>query len=101
MLQKTFKLDPSQTITAFGALAEQGKAGQYELRDLATQAERFTAASTSWGRTGLGGLREMGAFAQIARGMISSADEVSTAQRSVVLALQTNGKTPASTSRST
>lgn len=58
--------DPKQQAEALAILAQQGKMGAVEIRDLATKAPRiFSAAASKFGVEGIEGLRGTGALAQV------------------------------------
>lgn len=71
--------DANQMIATLGMLVNQGKAGAFELRDLATQGERVTAAYGQMGRTGVKAAAEMGAMLQMARKATGSPEQAATA----------------------
>lgn len=71
--------DANQMIATLGMLVNQGKAGAFELRDLATQGERVTAAYGQMGRTGVEAAAEMGAMLQMARKATGSPEQAATA----------------------
>lgn len=71
--------DANQMIATLGMLVNQGKAGAFELRDLATQGERVTAAYGQMGRTGVKAAAEMGAMLQMARKAAGSPEQAATA----------------------
>lgn len=66
-------------LTTLDALVLQGKAGAFELKNLATQGERVTAAYAATGRVGPKAVREMGALLQMAKRGTGSAEEAATA----------------------
>lgn len=68
-----------EMIATLGLLVNQGKAGAFELRDLATQGERVTAAYGQLGRTGADAVAEMGAMLQMARKAAGSPEQAATA----------------------
>lgn len=71
--------DANQMIATLGMLVNQGKAGAFELRDLATQGDRVTAAYGQMGRTGVKAAAEMGAMLQMARKATGSPEQAATA----------------------
>lgn len=66
------------------ALANQGKMGAFELRDLATQGERIISAYAAMGRTGKEAALEMGTMMQLARKGTGSTEQSATAFEAVV-----------------
>ena len=71
-------------ISTIGLLANQGKLGAFELKDLATQGERVTAAYAMMGRTGMTAVGEMGALLQMAKKGTGSAEQAATAFEALV-----------------
>lgn len=59
---------------ALAGLVFQGKAGAFELRDMADQFPKIGAMAKSMGMGGAGGLRKVGALAQIVRGSTGNAE---------------------------
>lgn len=79
-LMKKFGIkDADLMIAKLGKLANQGKEGAFELRDLASQGERITAAYASTGRTGSGAVDEMGAMIQMVIQGTGTAEQAATA----------------------
>ncbi len=58
---------PEEMANALAALAFQGKAGAFELKDMAAQFPKIGAAASRFGLKGAGGVQELGGLAQIAR----------------------------------
>lgn len=65
---------------AMAALAFQGKAGAFELKDAASQFGKLSAAASRFGLDkGAGGVRVLGGLTQIARGTTGSPEQAATA----------------------
>lgn len=79
MFQKFDIKSAEDILSVLDMLANQGKTGSFELRDMATQGERIMSAYATLGRTGKEGLREMGALMQISRMGTGSAEQAATA----------------------
>jgi hypothetical protein len=62
---------------ALTMLTFQGKAGAFEIRDMASQFPKLAAAAKSFGIKGLGGIAKLGGFLQLARGATGSAEQAS------------------------
>lgn len=71
-------------LSTLGLLANQGKLGAFELKDLATQGERVTAAYAAMGRKGPNAVAEMGALLQMAKKGTGSAEQAATAFEAVI-----------------
>ena len=71
-------------IETLSTLVEQGKAGSFELKDLATQGARATAAYGSFGRIGRGAVSEMGAMLQMAAKGTGSPEQATTAFEALI-----------------
>nr|DAI24801.1 MAG TPA: minor tail protein [Caudoviricetes sp.] len=76
--------DAQSIISTLGLLANQGKMGAFELKDLATQGERVTAAYAMMGRKGPNAVAEMGALLQMAKKGTGSAEQAATAFEAVI-----------------
>lgn len=83
--------DSNEMLEVIDALANQGKMGAFELRDLATQGERIISAYAAMGRTGKQAAIEMGAIMQLGRKGTGSAEQSATAFEAMVREL-TNPK---------
>lgn len=70
--------DADEMLSTLGMLVNQGKAGAFELRDLASQGERVTAAYARTGRKGTEAVSEMGALLQMARKSTGSPEQAAT-----------------------
>jgi len=79
LFQKFNIRDAKTMAKMLGLLSQQGEKGAFELKDLATQGNRVTAAFAATGRTGTAAVREMGALLQMIQRNTGSADEASTA----------------------
>src|SRR5690606_20074319 len=75
---------------AFATLIAQGKAGAFELRDLAAQAPRVLAQAQAFGMGSREGLRQLGGFLQIARSATGSPEQAATATEATFRQLATN-----------
>jgi hypothetical protein len=64
---------------AFAVLIAQGKAGAFELKNLAVEAPEILAGAASVGITGTEGMKQLGGLLQIARSSTGSAAETTTA----------------------
>ena len=70
-----FDIKDSQTMNeTLDMLVNQGKAGSFTLQNLATQAEKVTAAYTALGHSGKDSVRDMGALLQVIRSGAPSAE---------------------------
>lgn len=76
--------DSKEMLEIIDALANQGKMGAFELRDLATQGERIISAYAAMGRTGKEAALEMGTMMQLARKGTGSTEQSATAFESMV-----------------
>ena len=76
--------DSKEMLEIIDALANQGKMGAFELRDLATQGERIISAYAAMGRTGKEAALEMGTMMQLARKGTGSTEQSATAFEAVV-----------------
>lgn len=87
-LFEKFNIRDAQTmLKMIDSLALQGKAGAFELKDLATQGNRVSAAFAATGRTGPAAVREMGAILQMVRRNTGSADEAATSFERMIATL--------------
>ena len=84
LMEKFGIKDQQEIIKTLGLLVNQGKAGAFELRDLATQGERVTAAYASTGRQGKQAVAEMGAMLQMARKATGGPEETATALEALI-----------------
>lgn len=73
-----------EMLGALDALANQGKMGAFELRDLATQGERIISAYAAMGRTGAVANLEMGTMMQLIRKGTGSTEQAATAFEALV-----------------
>lgn len=79
-LQQKFDIKkPEEMADALAVLAMQGKKGAFELRDMANTFPELAAAAARVGMGGVGGMRQLGGLAQIARSATGSGEEASTA----------------------
>ncbi len=76
--------DAKEMLGVIDALANQGKMGAFELRDLATQGERIISAYAAMGRTGKQAAVEMGTMMQLGRKGVGSTEQAATAFEAVV-----------------
>lgn len=76
-------VDSKGMIESFAAMAEQGKMGAFELKDLAAQMPRIGAAAKSFGMTGADGLQQVTGFAQVARKSTGSSEQAATAMENM------------------
>lgn len=84
-LMEKFGIKESKELLAtLGLLVNQGKAGAFELRDLATQGERVTAAYARTGRQGKEAVAEMGAMLQMTRKAVGSPEQAATALEALI-----------------
>lgn len=83
--------DSTEMLEIIDALANQGKMGAFELRDLATQGERIISAYAAMGRTGKQAALEMGTMMQLGRKGTGSTEQAATAFEAMVREL-TNPK---------
>ncbi len=84
--------DANTMISTLGMLVNQGKAGAFELRDLATQGERATSAYGQLGRTGVEAAAEMGAMLQMARKSTGSPEQAATSLEAYIRNLNATEK---------
>lgn len=83
-----FRIDKAEEILqALDTLTRQGKAGAFELKDLATQGNELMAAFASTGRVGPEAVREMGAIIQMIRRATGSSAEATTSFERLMSAL--------------
>ena len=84
LMEKFGIKDQQEIIKTLGLLVNQGKAGAFELRDLATQGERVTAAYASTGRQGREAVAEMGALLQMTRKATGGPEQTATALEALI-----------------
>lgn len=84
LMEKFGIKEEKEIIGTLGLLVNQGKAGAFELRDLATQGERVTAAYASTGRQGKMAVAEMGAMLQMARKATGGPEQTATALEALI-----------------
>lgn len=84
LMEKFGIKDQQEIIKTLGLLVNQGKAGAFELRDLATQGERVTAAYASTGRIGKQAVAEMGAMLQMTRKATGGPEQTATALEALI-----------------
>ncbi len=77
---------------AFDILNEQGKAGAFTLREMATLGERLFTSAASFGIRGSEGLRKFGAFVQVARTGTGSSEMATTAVERTMADMLTKSK---------
>ena len=77
-LSQKFQVAGADMFQALDILYVQGKAGAFELKDLATQGERLTASAKMMNLTGIEGVRVMGGMVQVIRQATGSAEEATT-----------------------
>lgn len=78
---------PKELLQTLDVLASQGKAGAFELADLATQGNRVMSAYAGIGRTGKTATAELGALMQIIRKGVGSSEQAATALEAYMRAL--------------
>lgn len=78
---------PKELLQTLDLLASQGKAGAFELADLATQGNRVMSAYAGIGRTGKAATAELGALMQIIRKGVGSSEQAATALEAYMRAL--------------
>ena len=78
---------PKELLQTLDVLASQGKAGAFELADLATQGNRVMSAYAGIGRTGKTATAELGALMQIIRKSVGSSEQAATALEAYMRAL--------------
>lgn len=78
-LSTKFQIADKDIAAALDVLYVQGKQGAFELKDMATQAERLTAASAMMNLKGIEGMRIMGGLVQVIRSATGSAEDATTA----------------------
>lgn len=94
-LKQNMKIDPGDTLEAFGILVEGGKKGAVEMKDLASQLANIAPqwAQMFKGGSGIQGLKEMQASLQIAkRGFGGEASETVTGVQGMLTAFVKNAK---------
>lgn len=74
-------------LSTLDAIVNQGKAGAFTLRNLATQGERVTAAYGLLGRVGPGAVREMGAMLQMIKRGVGGPEQAATALEALIRTL--------------
>ena len=78
---------PKELLETWDLLASQGKAGSFELKDLATQGNRVMSAYAGIGRTGKTATTELGTLMQIIRKGVGSSEQAATALEAYMRAL--------------
>lgn len=78
---------PKELLETLDLLASQGKAGSFELKDLATQGNRVMSAYAGIGRTGKTATTELGTLMQIIRKGVGSSEQAATALEAYMRAL--------------
>lgn len=78
---------PKELLQTLDVLTSQGKAGAFELADLATQGNRVMSAYAGIGRTGKTATAELGALMQIIRKGVGSSEQAATALEAYMRAL--------------
>ncbi|MFA5751121.1 MAG: phage tail tape measure protein [Candidatus Paceibacterota bacterium] len=78
-LNQQMKIDPSEMMSAYNLLTEQGKAGKFTLKNIAAQGERLFSSSSRLGMRGLDDLRKFGALMQVAMRGVGSSEQATTA----------------------
>lgn len=73
----------NQMTTALATLLEQGKAGEFQLKDLADQGERLFSAGASFNMTGMKGVSQLGGIMQVIRSGTGSTEMATTAFESL------------------
>lgn len=74
-------------LATLDAVVNQGKAGAFTLKNLATQGERVTAAYALLGRTGPGAVKEMGAMLQMIKRGVGGPEQAATALEALIRTL--------------
>ena len=78
-LSTKMQIAPEKMQAALGILTEQGKAGEFQLKDLAGKAEQIFSAASKFTQSGEKGLVGVGATMQMIRGGVGSTDQAVTA----------------------
>lgn len=78
-LQEKMGILPEQIMPVFDILNEQGKQGAFTLQNMASMFERLLSAANRFDVQGVAGMRQFGAFLQIARRGTGSSEEATTA----------------------
>jgi TP901 family phage tail tape measure protein len=83
-LKQSMAIDGSQVEAAFSGLITQGKAGAVEIKDFAGELATLSPQFATFGKTGLAGLRDMGAAFQVIRQGAGTAGEAATQFQAVM-----------------
>ena len=78
-LQEKMGITQDQVMTVFDVLNKQGKQGAFTLQNMASMFERLLSAANRFDVSGVAGMRQFGAFLQIARRGTGSSEEATTA----------------------
>lgn len=74
-LNQNLRIGPAEMADALAALAQAGKEGRFELRDMARSFPQLTAAAEALGLRGRAGVNSLAAMLQVARRGAATADE--------------------------
>lgn len=74
-LNQNLRIGPQEMASALAALAQAGKEGRFELRDMARSFPQLTAAAEALGLRGREGVNSLAAMLQVARRGAATADE--------------------------
>ncbi len=83
-LKQSLGIDGSQVEAAFSGLITQGKAGAVEIKDFAGELATLAPQFATFGKSGLDGLRDMGAAFQVIRQGAGTAGEAATQFQAVM-----------------
>jgi TP901 family phage tail tape measure protein len=97
-LNQKFGITKTEMKEVFDVIIEQGKTGAFTLQHLAAMGERLFTSAASWGVKGKQGLREFGAFLQIARTGSGNEEQTTTSvERTIADMIQNRKKIQAIT----
>ncbi|MBN2427105.1 MAG: phage tail tape measure protein [Deltaproteobacteria bacterium] len=91
-LQEKMGVTEDQVLKVFDILAAQGKKGSFTLQNMSRHFERLLSSAASFGVQGEAGIREFGAFLQIARRGAGNAEQATTAVERTIADLLSNWK---------
>lgn len=91
-MQEKMGILPDQIMPVFDILNKQGKSGAFTLQNMASMFERLLSAANRFDVQGVSGMRQFGAFLQIARRGTGSSEEATTAVESTFADLMSKAK---------
>lgn len=91
-LHDKFGIAKKDIKAALDILIDQGNEGAFTLKQIGDLGERLFTSAASWGVQGMQGVREFGAFIQLARGGTGSAEQATTATERAISDMIQNRK---------